>query len=47
MQFELECLNSDNCVDYEEFVKIFMEKPSYDKVNEPTFEVKVNKQSTY
>jgi hypothetical protein len=26
LQFELECLNSDDCVDYEEFVKIFLEK---------------------
>ncbi len=29
LQFELECLSpADNCVDYEEFVKIFLEKPS-------------------
>ena len=26
LQFELECLNpADNCVDYEEFVKVFLE----------------------
>jgi len=27
LQFELECLSpADNCVDYEEFVKIFLDK---------------------
>lgn len=30
LQFELECLSpADNCVDYEEFVKIFIDKSSY------------------
>lgn len=30
LQFELECLSpADNCVDYEEFVKIFLDKGVY------------------
>lgn len=48
LQFELECLNSDDCVDYEEFVKIFLEKQSQQSRDEqPSLEVKLDKRSTY
>jgi len=54
LQFELECLNPDDCVDYEEFVKIFMERravgtanQSVDYYGESVPEVKLDKKSTY
>jgi Ca2+-binding EF-hand superfamily protein len=56
LQFELECINSDDCVDYEEFVKIFMERrekgggsanQSVDYYGDAMPEVKLDKKSTY
>ena len=57
LQFELESINSDDCVDYEEFVKIFMERKaeksvfgnpnSVDIYGEYMQEIKLDKKSTY
>jgi Ca2+-binding EF-hand superfamily protein len=48
LQFELECLNSDDCIDYEEFVKIFLEKQAYQSRDDiPALEVKLDKRGTY
>lgn len=57
LQFELESINSDDCVDYEEFVRIFMERKdratgsanqSVDYFGGDLMpEVKLDKKSTY
>jgi len=43
LQFELESLNDDNCVDYKEFVNIFMDKQEEHSL----MEIKLDKRSTY
>ena len=45
LQFELESINSDNCVDYEEFVTLFFDTQRPEALH--SHEVKLDIRSTY